>query len=150
MTTPNLDELEAKAKAATPGPWLSSVDISVIGESIRAIVDATDTDMMFSCETDVEPHRWHAGEWTTEDSQKRDAKWRLAKQSQAFHDAEHIAANSPDVTLALVARIRALEAGLREACRIADEAESVFGAMATERRMIRTRELLRDLVEENS
>jgi hypothetical protein len=33
-------------------------------------------------------------------------------------DAEHIAANSPDVTLALIARIRELETALGEACRL--------------------------------
>lgn len=45
-----------------------------------------------------------------------DASGQGWSQQQERNNAEHIAANSPPVTLALIARIRELEGALREGC----------------------------------
>jgi len=78
----DLDELERKARAATPGIWYQYESL-VCGPN-GANMDIAD------CALGSEPD--DAEEW-----------------SAALADAAHIAANNPPVTLALVARIRELE-----------------------------------------
>lgn len=78
----DLDELERKARAATPGPWAWRDD-RLYGPA--RVVDygmGPERDDVLIIETD-------SGVYPPESP-----------------DAEHIAANSPDVTLALVARVR--------------------------------------------
>jgi hypothetical protein len=75
ITASQLDDLERKARAATPGPWITW-DAPEDGE----VYDGTD------CKRVVQVSR-----------------------HPVAANVEHIAANSPDVTLALIARIRELE-----------------------------------------
>jgi hypothetical protein len=86
MTTKiDLDELARKACAATPGPWRVSGGVSKNKhpEYLAVLYDDNTGDSYEVCD-----------ECTTE-------------------NAWHVAANSPPVTLALVARIRKLEATCR-------------------------------------
>jgi hypothetical protein len=93
ITTSRLDEIDRKARAATPGPW-SQYESMVCGPGESANnMDVAD------CALGSEPE--DVEEWTA-----------------ALRDAEHIAANSPDVTLQLVAISRAALAWseARDAC----------------------------------
>lgn len=77
MSELDLDELEQKARAATPGPWARTP-----GRSGSFDVD-------------------HIGTGAN------------VAEFLALEDADHIAANSPDVTLSLIARVRAAEARVK-------------------------------------
>ena len=100
MTPIDLDELERKARlcfAASADPWETET-IDTRGRmpdycSAFAIVKTDNEEQIADAYTDT--------------------PW---GDRQCLDHAAHIAANSPPVTIALVARIRELEAGLREAC----------------------------------
>jgi len=96
VTTSQLDELERKARAATAGPW-SQYESMVCGPG----ESANDMDVA-DCALGSEPE--DVEEWTA-----------------AIRDAEHIAANSPDVTLKLVAIARAALAWSEARRRFEDE-----------------------------
>ena len=81
--TPDIDEIERRAKAATPGEWTDRQDRTVAAEGVPII-------------------RCYA--------------WR-----NTADNAAHIAGMSPAATLALVARIRALEADRDRAAHLANE-----------------------------
>lgn len=85
LTPEHLDSLEAKAKAATPGPYTFE-GLTADG---WAVIGFCRTCELAGCGD------WGGGYGT----------------AMVYHreDAAHFAANSPDVTLALVARIRELE-----------------------------------------
>jgi hypothetical protein len=87
ITTSQLDELERKARAATPGPWITW-DAPEDGE----VYDGTD------CKRVVQVSR-----------------------HPVAANVEHIAANSPDVTLALVSRISELETELLGIAQVSEE-----------------------------
>ncbi len=106
MTAPTLDELEAKAKAATPGPWRWDADHEPLDGPGQGGYGSDHVLFAAPCGTQ--------NSYVVVDDP----------------DARHIAANSPDVTLALVARIRALEAGLREACDLHDAAVESYNPEA--------------------
>lgn len=78
--TINLDELETRAKAATPGPWLIERRDMGSGEIIHVVYGTHDV-------------TWSGDEACP----------------NARGDARYIAAASPDVVLALIARVRELE-----------------------------------------
>lgn len=87
MTTKiDLDDLERKARAATTGPWSWDDKDGYIVDPGGLVAFGEPT---------------HEGNHRIEISDE---------------NATHIAANSPPVTLALIARIRELEGALREAC----------------------------------
>lgn len=91
----DLDELERTAlvaKQASPGRWASYPY----------------TDHYASI---------HAGNPNPGGLAPHDGPGTKVSQSSQIQFADHIVAVQPDVTLALVARIRELEAGLRDACR---------------------------------
>lgn len=90
----DLDDLERKATAATPGPWESHGDRSRIPDycSKFAQVTADDGCQQIADAFDNTP----------------------CPDEQCLANAEHIAANSPPVTLALIARIRELESAIRQ------------------------------------
>lgn len=82
-----LEELEQKAKAATPGPWTTAKPAKdAEGWQTGVVIAGT-------------PGR--QGIWATPPGG-----------SMPYADQQHIAANSPTTTLALIARIRELEAML--------------------------------------
>lgn len=87
----DLDDLERKASAATPGPWTTLGAQGRIPEYCRGfgIVKAGD------------------GEWVADAYDNT-----LFTDDQCLANARHIAATSPPVTLALIARIRELETAL--------------------------------------
>ena len=98
MTPLDLPSLAAIAKAATPGPWEYRPGIDPPGHVIA-------------------PHLGEQGPRpfiTAIDRAPTISGWGREC------DALHIATFSPDVALALLARIRELEAGLVEACAIAE------------------------------
>ena len=86
----DLDDLEHWARAATQGEW--SAHVSDHGTGIDGIAVRAD-------QADQIADTYDSTRWTDE---------------QCIANAHHIAANSPPVTLALVARIRELEAALRQ------------------------------------
>lgn len=83
LTPEFLDALVAKAKAATPGPFIATM-------ACRVVLPDDDRDALRVADTLVHTRMSH---------------------EQAFANAQFFAANSPDVTLALVTRIRELEDG---------------------------------------
>lgn len=96
----DLDELERKARAATPCMWGTHrvVGMPRNDEPIMATVIADDLDERDRVQQVADCYdNTHCSD----------------KQCEA--NAEHIAANSPPVTLALIARIRELEASLDRA-----------------------------------
>jgi hypothetical protein len=88
--TPDLAELEALAREAPEGPWFAAED------------DASD----------APPHR-KSGLALVDTGRQED--WPIARLTE-WHTAKYIAACSPEVILALIARVRDLE----EACYEAD------------------------------
>lgn len=98
ITKEQLDELERKAKAATPGPWRQYEPL---------VLSATDGGMdIADCALGSEPE--DIEEWPA-----------------ALADAAHIAANSPDVTLQLVAIARAALAWSEADRRLANAGYSI-------------------------
>lgn len=88
----DLEDLEHKAALATQGLWKSGLWKSTTGigpHYVRAVVTTQSGDSV----ADVDADR---------------------PDEERFANVRHIAANSPPVTLALIARIRELEAGLDE------------------------------------
>jgi hypothetical protein len=107
----DLDAIEQLARAATPGPYQSDLDMFSMDEGINAIVSNVGTTILFAAETDVMPHRRSDDEpWTAEDRAKRDEQWAKARETQELRDAQYIAAVSPDVVLSLLAELRKLRA----------------------------------------
>jgi hypothetical protein len=106
LSPSHLSQLEAVARAATPGPW------SVREESHETLMTAAVVNVngMYVAESACQP------------------------------DDEFIAAFSPSTALALLERIRELEAGLREACNMLDGTEP--GGLAE---LLAKREILRRL-----
>lgn len=105
------DKLRELASRATPGPWQASVDLFADDEDIRAVVDTPNVDLMFSCGTDVMPHRGGdspSNPWTADDSRKRDEQYAKARESQAMRDAAFIAAARTAVP-ALLDQLEAVE-----------------------------------------
>lgn len=97
----DLDDLERKARAATPGPWRLGDWSAVFGTRERP-------ERMLIIErnlTHAGPEPYVCG--------RGDGRFEVLRLDEPVSDeanALHIAANSPSVTLALVARIRELEA----------------------------------------
>jgi hypothetical protein len=79
----DLNAIETAAKAATPGPWVALES----GRSGRAFIRAAELEGMRTVVEEVTSDR-----------------------AMGLPDAAHCAATSPDVALALVARLRAAEA----------------------------------------
>lgn len=98
MTELDLDDLKAKALAATPGPWESwNVDDETIevraGSALTGTGSYRSTDMIVECDVDgYEPDE--------PDFRQREA------------DADHIAAFGPPTVLALIERVERAEAQL--------------------------------------
>lgn len=94
--TLNLDDLEATAKAATPGPWRWDEDFGENGDTGLALTNDARAEV-------VGAYNWHCCSFrddpTVEDN-----------------DAEHIAAFDPPTVLALIARLREAEANCHRAC----------------------------------
>ena len=86
----DLDELERKARAATQeGPW--GLRMPDRGHGIEGVVVETEDGRQIA-------EAYDSTSWSDD---------------KCIANGEHIAANSPPVTLALIARIRELEAALR-------------------------------------
>jgi hypothetical protein len=118
----DLDAIEQLARAATPGPYQSDLDMFSMDEGINAIVSNVGTTILFAAETDVMPHRRSDDEpWTAEDRAKRDEQWAKARETQELRDAHYIAAVSPDVVLSLLAELRKLR---RDLARTATERDA--------------------------
>lgn len=87
--TLNLDDLEATAKAATPGPWRWDEDFGENGDTGLALTNDARAEV-------VGAYNWHCCSFrddpTVEDN-----------------DAEHIAAFDPPTVLALIAKLREAE-----------------------------------------
>jgi hypothetical protein len=90
---PDIPHLEQLAKAATPGPW------DVDDEDGRAHITTAD-----GCAVA------YPAEFANIRTMQRHGR------DNSLATAAHIAANSPSTTLALIAEIRRLREGLREAC----------------------------------
>lgn len=90
----DLDELERKARAATGGEWKAEIVTGMPrdNEPIMAMVVSDGVQQIADCYDNTPCSD---------------------KQSEA--NAQHVAANGPPVTLALIARIRELEAALDSA-----------------------------------
>ena len=91
----DLDAIEKTAREATPGPWEIYQDDESDGLEIRTALDG-------DVDSDTGQHIVVGGIL-------------IAFMGDMLHEdanAAHIASNSPDVTLALVARIRELEGAL--------------------------------------
>lgn len=127
----DLDDLERKARAATPGPWRLGDWHAVFGtreHPERMLV--------------LERNLTHAGAepYICNRADGRFEVLRLAGPIEHQSNADHIVANSPPVTLSLIARIRVLEADLEHerklhalaerAMRSANEASKGFEALA--------------------
>mgnify|MGYP003558646982 CR=1 FL=1 len=88
--TINLDDLEATAKDATPGPWRWDEDFGENGDTGLALTNDARAEV-------VGAYNWHCCSFrddpTVEDN-----------------DAEHIAAFDPPTVLALIAKLREAEA----------------------------------------
>lgn len=124
-TAPNvdLDQLERVARAARPGPWqwygntkMNEVYLSTIHGGRVFVMDFVRWGM-----GGAQP-RFQVDELMVTLGDLGKAEHPMGPKFEASHrrqfvgighpDAEHIAANSPDVTLALIGRIRELEAKL--------------------------------------
>lgn len=134
----DLDELERKARAARPGPWAwfgnsktYDVYLATVRDGRVFVMDFVRWGM-----TNAQPRfqidrRMVAlGELAKSESElgpKFEVPYRRDFVGIRHPDAEHIAANDPSTTLALIARIRELEAlathVIRDYVRNVDEAE---------------------------
>jgi hypothetical protein len=93
VTRIDLDELERKARAATPGPWQTT---SAKGTGADERIETTvETEEMHQIADAYDGTRW--------------------TDAMCEANAKHIAANSPPVTLAPIARIRELEEAVDDA-----------------------------------
>jgi hypothetical protein len=100
MTKIDLEELERKAGAAASGPWCSHGDRSRIPDYTSQFAIVTDDGCQQIADA-FDNTRW--------------------PDEQCIANAQHIASNSPPVTLALIARIRELENAAKELLDIVDE-----------------------------
>jgi hypothetical protein len=123
----DLDELERKAKAATPGPWqwygnskMHSVYLATVGGGRVFVMDferwgMTGAQPRFQ----VDQRMVRLGELAKSEhplGPKFEVPYRRDFAGIGHPDAAHIAANDPTTTLALIVRIRELEIALGEAC----------------------------------
>jgi hypothetical protein len=98
----NLDDIEAKARAATPGPWeAGACDIKEKHPEVYIKVPDRSHAAVFHDASPTKEQPWH--EWTHNDHTEQAAK-----------DVAYMAALSPDVALAMVAEIRRLREALDE------------------------------------
>jgi hypothetical protein len=97
----DLDKIEARLKAATPGPYIADLDVFDHDTcEIEACVSSNPCTMLFTAQTDVN------NDGTDEE---RARKWGVAKDGQAFRDALFLA-HAPTDLAALVAEVRRLQA----------------------------------------
>lgn len=100
----DLDELERKARGATPGPWRhKSGEAAVYCDRGRDWRDPQIARTRTYPEDNPNVISVHS--------------MTVGKREREVDNADFIAAIDPDVTIALIARIRELEAGLTEAVR---------------------------------
>ena len=95
MTAPlDLDAAEKLSDSATPGPWIAELDCFDLDDGIDAIVSNEGTTILFKSSTDTPIHRGSGpdGDWTADDSAKRDVQWAKARDTQELRDARFIAA----------------------------------------------------------
>jgi hypothetical protein len=94
--------------AATSGPWTSDLDMFDEDEGIVACVMDGEISTIIKIETDLRVP--NSDPWTAEDSRRRDAAWKLAREGQEIRDAAFIAASRTLVPKLLdeVERLRAL------------------------------------------
>lgn len=131
----NLDELERKARVARPGPWqwygntkVNEVYLATVNGGRVFVMDfvrwgmtgaqprfQVDSAMVTLSELGKQEHPL---------GPKFEVPYRRQFVGIGHPDAQHIAANSPDVTLALIDRIRELEEALSEhrSCSRGDQA----------------------------
>lgn len=87
----NVRQLRALMEAATPGPYATDVDRFDDTEYVATVWDPC-TDLLATIGTDVKPYSKTDGEWTSADSETRDACYRAACNSQGARDAALICA----------------------------------------------------------
>jgi hypothetical protein len=120
----DLDELEHKATAARPGPWewygntkTSDVYLATVNGGRVFVMDFARWGMAGGQPRFQVDHQMVSLGQLGKDESPLGPKFEVSYRRQfvgiGHPDARHIAANSPDVTLALVARIRELEETLR-------------------------------------
>lgn len=129
MSTLDLDELERKAKGARPGPWewygntkMHEVYLATVHGGRVFVMDFARWGMggaqpRFQIDG-LMVRLGELGESEHPLGPKFEVSYRRQFAGIGHPDAEHIAANDPTTTLALIARIRKLEAKLTE---VADE-----------------------------
>lgn len=99
----NLDELEAIAKRATPGPWDAEGDDSEGTVEVNAGTARTE---WTESGTGFPARSWATTDRILERDDLWDDEW-----ERAAADADHIAAFDPVTALALIAELRAFRAG---------------------------------------
>lgn len=117
--TLDIETLRALALKATAGPWSADLDMFDSNEGIVCLVSDPTCELMAILGTDLVIES--AEPWTAEAEAAKNAQWRKARETQQLRDAAYIAAANPQAVLALLDRIAALEAGLREACEAIDD-----------------------------
>jgi hypothetical protein len=108
VTNEELTAARALCDAATSGPWTSDLDMFDENEGIVACVMDGEISTIIKIETGLRVQ--NSDPWTAEDSRKRDAAWKRAREGQEIRDAAFIAASRTLVPKLLdeVARLRAL------------------------------------------
>jgi hypothetical protein len=93
MTDKPEEALRRLQVAATRGPFEADLDIFDADEGIVAIVTDLKISTIIKIETGLVIKRGDPkAEWTAEDSVRRDAVWKKAREGQEFQDAQYIAA----------------------------------------------------------
>jgi hypothetical protein len=112
----DLAAARAVCEGATEGPWVAELDVFNSEDGIVASVSNARTELLFSAGTDfgIDTTPLNAP-WTQERSDRRDAEWAKAKESQELRDARFIASARTLLPQALdeISRLRAL---VVEAC----------------------------------
>jgi hypothetical protein len=127
----NLDELECIAKAARPGPWQwhgnskrHSVYLATVGNGRVYVMDFARWGMAAGQPRFQVDHRMVTlGELAKAESPlgpRFEVPYRRDFVGIGHPDAQHIAANAPNVTLSLIARLRELDEALSDALAIAE------------------------------
>ncbi len=122
MTKIDLDELESKARAARPGPWqwygntkTYDVQLATVHGGRVFVMDFVRWGMAGAQPRFQIDHRMHTlGELGLGEhpmGPQFEVPYRRQFLGIGHPDAQHIAANDPSTTLALIARIRELETG---------------------------------------